>query len=97
MSAILKNITPDTYNTSPLSKESSSEPIFGNYTDHIDSENEIVHILLDMEVGHLQQRYQHLLDQSPNQPKQIISNNQCSIHFLLKGIKLLSVTSKTKH
>ena len=53
MSAILKNITPDTYNTSPLSKESSSEPIFGNYTDHIDSENEIVHILLDMEVGHL--------------------------------------------
>ena len=93
----MKNISSDTYNASPLSKESSNEPIFGNYTDHIDSENEIVQKLLDMEVEHLQQRYQHLLDQSPNQPEQIISNNQCSIHLLLKGMKLLSVTSKTKH
>ena len=93
----MKNISSDIYNVSPLSKESSNEPIFGNYTDHIDSENEIVQKLLDVEVEHLQQRYQHLLDQSPNQPEQIISHNQCSIHLLLKGMKLLSVTSKTKH
>ena len=31
-----------------------------------------------MKVEHLQRSYQHLLDQSPNQPDQIISNNQCS-------------------
>ena len=35
-------------------------------TDHIDSENGIVHELLDVEFEHLQRRYQHLLDQSPN-------------------------------
>ena len=42
------------------------QSIFENNADQIDSENEIVHELLDMEFGHLQQRYQHLIDQSPN-------------------------------
>ena len=41
-------------------------------TNHIDSE------LLDVEIEHLQGRYQHLLDQSPNQPEETTSNNQCS-------------------
>ena len=41
-------------------------------------ENEIVHELLDVEFEHLQQCYQHLLDQSHNQPEQTISTGQYS-------------------
>ena len=61
-----------------MNKESSNESILENNADHIDWETEIVHELLDVEVEHLQRCYQHLLDQSPNQPEQTISNNQCS-------------------
>ena len=74
----MKKITSNTYNVSPLNKESGNEPILENNTDHIDSKNEIVHELLDVKFEHLQRRYQHLLDQSPNQPEQTISNDQCS-------------------
>ena len=66
-------------------------------TDHIDSENGIVHELLDVEFEHLQQRYQHLLDQSPNQPEQTISNNQCSNETdFTKGYKLIESNDKTQ-
>ena len=75
---ILKKITSNTYNVSPLNKESGNEPILENNTDHIDLKNEIVHKLLDVELQHLQRRYQHLLDQSSNQPEETISNDQCS-------------------
>ena len=34
-----------------------------------------------MEDEHLQRCYQHLLDQSPNQPEQTISNNQCNNEY----------------
>ena len=74
----MKKITSNTYNVSPSNKESGNELILENNTDHIDSKNEIVHELLDVEFEHLQRRYQHLLDQSPNQPEQTISNDQCS-------------------
>ena len=54
LSTILKNITSDTYKVSlSLSnKESSNQPILENNTDHVDSENEIVHELLDREFEH---------------------------------------------
>ena len=64
-------------------------------TDHIDSENGIVHELLDVEFEHLQRRYQHLLDQSPNQPEQTISNNQCSNETdFTKGYKVIESNDK---
>ena len=61
-----------------MNKESGNEPILENNTDHIDLKNEIVHKLLDVELQHLQRRYQHLLDQSSNQSEETISNDQCS-------------------
>ena len=78
MSIILKKITSNIYNVSPLNKEFGNELILENNTDHIDSKNEIVHELLDVEFEHLQRRYQHLLDQSTNQPDQTFGNDQCS-------------------
>ena len=78
LSTVSKKFTSNTYNVSPSNKESGNELILENNTDHIDSKKEIVHELLDIKFEHLQQRYHHLLDQSPNQPKQTISNDQCS-------------------
>ena len=75
---ILKKIPSNTYNISPSNKESGNELILENNADHIDSKNEIVHELLDVEFEHLQRRYQHFIDQSPNQPEQTVSNDQCS-------------------
>ena len=60
LSIILKNITSITYKVSPSNEESGNEPILENNTHHIDSENEIVYELLDVEFEHLQRRYQHL-------------------------------------
>ena len=74
----MKKITSNTYNVSPSNKESGNELILENNTDHIDSKNEIVHELLDVVFDLLQLRYQDLLDQSPDQSKQTISNEQCS-------------------
>ena len=54
LSIILENITSNTYKVSPSNKESGNEPILEDNTDHIDSENEIVHDLLDVEFEHLQ-------------------------------------------
>ena len=67
---ILKNIRSNTYKVSPLNKESGNEPVLEDNTDHINLENEIVHELLAVEFEHLQQSYQHSLDQSPNQMSQ---------------------------
>ena len=78
MSITLKKITSNTCYVSPSNKESGNELILENNTDHIDSKNEIVHELLDVEFEHLQRRYQHLLDQSTNQPDQTFGNDQCS-------------------
>ena len=49
LSIILKKITSNTYNVSPSNKESGNELILEDNTDHIDSKNEIVHELLDVE------------------------------------------------
>ena len=57
----MKNLTANTYKASPSNKESGNEPILEDNTDHIDSKNEIVHELIDVEFEHLQRRYQHLL------------------------------------
>ena len=89
LSIILKKITSNTYYVSPSNKESGNKLILENNTDHIDSKNEIVHELLDVKFEHLQRRYQHLLDQSPNQPEQTISNDQCSNESnVTKGYKV---------
>ena len=77
----MKKIPSNTYNISPSNKESGNELILENNADHIDSKNEIVHELLDVEFEHLQRRYQHFIDQSPNQPEQTVSNDQCSNGF----------------
>ena len=39
----------NTYSVSPSNKESGNELILENHADHIDSKNEIVHELLDVE------------------------------------------------
>ena len=53
LSIISKNITSNTYKVSPSNKESSNKPVLEKNTDHIDSENEIVHELVDVEFEHL--------------------------------------------
>ena len=86
----MKKITSNTYNVSPSNKESGNELILENNTDHIDSKNEIVDELLDIKFEHLQRRYQHLFYQSPNQPKETISNDQCSNGSnVTKGFKFI--------
>ena len=90
LSGILKKITSNTYSVSSSNKEYGNELILENNTDHIDSKNEIVHELLDVKFEHLQRRYQHLLDQSPNQPEQTISNDQCiNGSNVTKGYKVI--------
>ena len=54
LSIILKNITSNTYKVSPSNKQSDNELILENNVDHIDSGNEIVHELLDVEFEYLQ-------------------------------------------
>ena len=78
LSIILENIMFNTYKVSPWNKKSSNEPILEDNTNQIDSENEIVHDLIDVEFEHLQRCYLHLLDQSPNHSEHTISNDQCS-------------------
>ena len=97
LSIILKNITSNTYKVSPSNKESGNEPILEDNTDHIDSENEIVHELLDVEFEHLQRRYQHLLDNHPiNQSTPLAMINVAMRLLLPKDIKLLNLTLKTQ-
>ena len=57
LSIILKKIASNTYNVSLSNKESGNELILENNTDHIDSKNEIVDELLDVEFEYLQWRY----------------------------------------
>ena len=91
----MKEIASNTYNVSTSNKESGNELILENNTDHIDSKNEIVHELLDVEFEHLQRRYQHLLDQSSNQSKHTISNDQCSNETAVtKGYKVTESNAK---
>ena len=54
LSVFLKKITSNIYNISPSNKESGNELILENNTDHIDSKNEIVDELLDVEFEYLQ-------------------------------------------
>ena len=54
LSIILENIMFNTYKVSPWNKQSSNEPILEDNTSNIDSENEIVYDLLDVEFEHLQ-------------------------------------------
>ena len=98
MSIILKKITSNTYNVSPSNKESGNELILENNTDHIDSKNEIVHELLDVDFEHLQRRTStYLISRSINQNKQLAMTNAAMGLMLPKGIKLLNLTFKTKN
>ena len=54
LSVFLKKITSNTYNVSASNKESGNELILENNADHIDSKNEIVDELLDVEFEYLQ-------------------------------------------
>ena len=98
MSIILKKITSNTYNVSPSNKESGNELILENNTDHIDSKNEIVHELLDIDFEHLQRRTStYLISRPINQSKQLAMTNAAMGLMLPKGIKLLNLTFKTKN
>ena len=93
----MKNITSNTYKVSSSNKESGNEPILEDNTDHIDLENEIVHELPDVKFEHLQRHYQYLLDQSPNQPEQTSSNDQCSNETnVTKGYKVIESNAKNQ-
>ena len=74
-----------------MNKKSGNKPISEDNADHIDSENE----LLDVEFEHLQRRYQHLLEKSPNQSKNTISNDQCSNETAVtKGYRVTQSNAK---
>ena len=80
-----------------MNKESGNEPILEDNIHHIDSENEIVHELLFVKFEHLQQHYQHLLNQSLNQSEQTISNDQCSNETnVTKGYKVIESNAKNQ-
>ena len=93
----MKNITSNIYKVSPSNKESGDEPILENNTDHIDSENEIVHELLDVKFEHLQRRYQHLISHPINQRRPLAMTIAAMSLMLPKGIKLLNLTFKTQN
>ena len=98
LSIILKKITCNIYNLSPSNKESGNELILENNTDHIDSKNEIVHELLDVDFEHLQRRTStYLISRPINQSKQLAITNAAVGLMLPKGIKLLNLTFKTKN
>ena len=72
----MKKITSNAYNISPSNRESCNELILENNTDHIDSKNEIVHELLDVDFEHLQRRTSTYLISHPiNQSKQLAMTN----------------------
>ena len=89
LSIILKNITSDTYNVSPSNKESSNEPILENSTDHIDSANDIVYEMLNVEFEHLQRRYQHLISRQINQSRPLAITNAAVSFDVTKGYKVI--------
>ena len=94
----MKNIASDTYKILPSNKESSNGPILENNTDHVDSENELAHELLNLEFEHLQRRYQHLLNQAPNQREQTVTNSQCSNESnVTKAYKFIESNTKTQN
>ena len=98
MSIILKKITSNTCYVSPSNKESGNELILENNTDHIDSKNEIVHELLDVDFEYLQRRTStYLISRPINQSKQLEMTNAAMGLMLPKGIKLLNLTFKTKN
>ena len=98
LSIILKKITSNTYNVSPSNKEFGNELILDNNTDHINSKNEIIHELLDIDFEHLQRRTStYLISRPINQSKQLAMTNAAMGLMLPKGIKLLNLTFKTKN
>ena len=87
LSIILKNITSNTYQVSPSIKESGNEPMLENNTDHIDSENKIVHELLDVEFEHLSDVTSTSLISRPiNQSRPLAMNNATMSLMLPKRV-----------
>ena len=89
LSMILKNITSGRYNVSPSNKESSNEPILENSTDHIDSANDIVCEILNVEFEHLQRRYQHLISRQINQSRPLAITDAAVSLDVTKGYKVI--------
>ena len=97
LSIISKNITSNTYKVSPSNKESSNKPVLEKNTDHIDSENEIVHELVDVEFEHLSDvTSTYLISHQINQNRPLAMTNAAMSLMLPKGIKLLTLTFKTQ-
>ena len=63
-----------------------------NNTDHIDSKNQTVHKLLDIDVSST-----YLIGGLINQSRQLAITNAAMGLMLPKGIKLLNLTFKTKN
>ena len=89
LSIILKNITSGRYNVSPSNKESSNEPILENSADHIDSSNDIVYEILNVEFEHLQRRYQHLISRQINQSRPLAITDAAVSLDVTKGYKVI--------
>ena len=80
----------NTHNVSPSNKESGNKLVLENNTIHIDSKNEMSPWTARCRIWTLTATYQHLLDQSPNQPEQTISNEKCSNGSnVTKGYKVI--------
>ena len=81
-----------------MSKESGNELILENSSDHIDSKNEIVHELLDIEFEHYNDVIStYLISRPINQSRQLAMTNAAMSLMLPKGIKFLNSTFKTKN
>ena len=80
----------NTHNVSPSIKESGNELSLENSSNHIDSKNEMSLWTARCRIWTLTATYQHLLDQSPNQTEQTLSNDQCSnASNVTKGYKVI--------
>ena len=94
----MKKVTSNTYNVSPSNKESGDELILENNTGHIDSKNEMVHELLDVDLNtYSDVTSTYLISRPINQSRQLPMTNAAMGQMLQKGINLLNLTFKIKN
>ena len=94
----MKKVTSNTYNVSPSNKESCDELILENNTGHIDSKNEMVHELFDVDLNtYSDVTSTYLISRPINQSRQLPMTNAAMGLMLQKGINLLNLTFKIKN
>ena len=94
----MKKVTSNTYNVSPSNKESGDELILENNIGHIDSKNEMVHELFDVNLNtYSDVTSTYLISRPINQSRQLPMTNAAMGQMLQKGINLLNLTFKIKN